>query len=451
MTEPAAMDSMPPVVPVIPVSLLVSSARRIIERQLGLCWVSGEVSNYSRASSGHAYFILKDGEAQARCVLFRSKGQFLDFPLKDGQRIEVRAVPTIYETRGEFQLNVETVRLSGPGALYEQFARRKARLEADGWFAAARKRALPSFPRAIGIVTSVRAAALSDVLTTLRLRMPAVPVIVYPASVQGSGAALEIAAAIAAANAHGRVDVLIVCRGGGSIEDLWAFNEEPVAKAVYESRIPIVSGVGHETDFTICDFVADARAPTPTAAAALATPDGTALVAKVLQLRARARRAAADAMERRMQRLDIATRRLVHPAARLAAQRERLDRLRERLVRGMRAALGRRAREVATTGRRIAQVLRAPPRQRAALERAHARWQRSGEKRVAVLTQTVANLALALRHLGPQAVLDRGYSIVSTTDGAVVQDGSQLAAGDGIAVRFARGGADATVTRARSD
>jgi exodeoxyribonuclease VII large subunit len=423
----------------------------LIEKQLGLCWVSGEISNCSRAASGHAYFLLKDGDAQVRCVLFRSKAQFLDFALEDGQRVEVRAVPTIYEARGEFQLNVETVRQSGLGALYEQFARRKARLEAAGWFAPERKRALPPHPRAIGIVTSLRAAALSDVLSTLARRMPSLPVIVYPASVQGAGAAPEVAAAIAAANAHARVDVLVVCRGGGSIEDLWAFNEEAVARAVFESRIPIVSGVGHETDFTICDFVADVRAATPTGAAALVTPDGAALRAQLVQLGARLRSSAQGALERRMQRLDAATRRLVHPAARLAAQRDRLRMLRERLGRSARAALEQRVRDMTTTGARMARILRAPPRQRAALDRAHARWQRSGEKRLVGVAHRISSLTLALRHLGPQAVLDRGYSIVSTAAGAVVQDASQLAAGADIVVRFARGGADATVKRTRSD
>ena len=246
--------------PVIPVSLLVSSARLLIERHLALAWISGEVSNFSRAASGHAYFLLKDAQAQVRCVLFRHKAQLLGFALEDGMQVEVRATPTIYEARGEFQLNVETVRRSGVGALYERFARLKARLEAAGWFSPERKRALPRFPRAVGIVTSLRAAALSDVLTTLARRTPSVSVILYPASVQGGSAAAEVVAAIAAANARAEVDVLIVCRGGGSIEDLWVFNEESVARAVFDSRIPIISGIGHETDFTICDFVADVRA-----------------------------------------------------------------------------------------------------------------------------------------------------------------------------------------------
>src|SRR5215468_10230980 len=218
------MEDVSPVpAPVLPVSLLVSSARRLIERHLGLLWISGEVSNCSRATSGHCYFVLKDDQAQIRCVIYRQKHQLLDIVLRDGLQVEVRATPTIYEARGEFQLNVETVRLSGLGALYERFARLKARLEADGWFAAARKRPLPRFPRAVGVVTSPRAAALSDVLTTLARRMPRLPVILYPALVQGEGAAAEIAAAIAAANRRAEVDVLIVCRGGGSLEDLWAF------------------------------------------------------------------------------------------------------------------------------------------------------------------------------------------------------------------------------------
>jgi len=444
------MNDAPSVRPVIPVSLFVSSTRLLIERHIGLTWVSGEVSNCSRAVSGHTYFVLKDENAQIRCVLYRSKAQLLDVPLKDGQKIEVRAVPTIYEARGEFQLTVDMVRLAGLGTLYEQFARRKARLEAAGWFAPGRKRALPPFPRTVGIITSLRAAALSDVLTTLRRRMPALPVIVYPCSVQGAGAASEIAEAIATANAHARVDVLIVCRGGGSIEDLWAFNEEVVARAVVESRIPVVSGVGHETDFTICDFVADARGPTPTGAAVLAAPDGGALGAKLAELAAHSRRAGQRILERSMQRLDRASRRLVHPAARLAAQRERLELLRDRLVRSERACLTQHQRELAATSQRFLRLLRAPPVQRSALERAQGRWQRSGEKRLVVLNQRVAQLGLALKHLGPQAVLDRGYSIVLTDTGTVVQDASRLASGDDVMLRFARGMADATVRRTRT-
>jgi len=388
---------------VLPVSLFVSSARLIVERHVPLAWVSGEVSNFTRASSGHCYFVLKDDQAQVRCVMYRQKAQLLGVALRDGEQVEVRATATIYEPRGEFQLTVETVRRSGLGALYERFANLKVRLEAAGWFAAARKRALPSFPRAVGLVTSPRAAALSDVLTTLRRRMSSLPVILYPTSVQGEGAAQEIAAAIAAANVHAKVDVLIVCRGGGSIEDLWAFNEEIVARAVFESRLPIVSGVGHETDFTICDFVADARAPTPTAAAALVVPDRAELLSQLHGRTARLGRAIERSLERRMQRVDIASRRLIHPAARLLQQRERLD-------------------------------------------RATARWQRAAAARFGTLAQRLSGLERELKHLGPQSVLDRGYSIVTTEAGTIVLDPAQIAAGDAVDLRLARGRAGARIT-----
>src|SRR4030095_7708260 len=216
---------------------------------------------------------LKDAQAQVRCVFFRNKAQFVDFRVADGLAVEVRATASIYDARGEFQLNVETMRRAGRGALYERFARLKAKLEAAGWFSAERKRPLPRFPRVVGIGTSIVPAALRARLTTLHRRWPPLRVIVYPAPVQGDGAAAGIAQAICTANARAEVDVLIVARGGGSIEDLWAFNEEIVALAIRESMLPVVSGVGHETDFTICDFVADVRAPTPTAAAQRVAPD----------------------------------------------------------------------------------------------------------------------------------------------------------------------------------
>ena len=318
---------------VLPVSLLVSSARLLLERHIGLVWVSGEISGFTRAASGHCYFKLKDAQAQVSCVFFRHKAQFLDFALKDGLAVEAHATASLYEARGEFQLNVETMRLSGQGALYERFARLKARLEAQGWFAPERKRALPAYPAAVGIVTSTRAAALHDILTTLWRRWPALRVVVYPTNVQGGSAAAEIAQAIRTANVRHEVDVLIVGRGGGSIEDLWAFNEEIVAQAVLESALPVVSAVGHETDFTICDFVADARAPTPTGAAALVAPDRIGVARDVIGMRRRWQRAALRALEAPMQRLDVLERRLVHPAARIAAQARETRALADRLVR----------------------------------------------------------------------------------------------------------------------
>jgi exodeoxyribonuclease VII large subunit len=432
---------------VVPVSLLVSSARLILERHLGLLWVSGEISGFKRAASGHCYFCLKDGAAQVQCVCYRTKAQFVGFPLKDGLSVEVRAVPSIYEARGEFQLNVETVRLAGVGVLYERYERMKERLGALGWFAAERKRALPALPRAVGIVTSPHGAALHDILTTLRRRWPPMPVIVYPTPVQGEGAAAVIAQAIAAANARAEVDVLIVARGGGSIEDLWAFNEEAVARAVFHSSIPIVSGVGHETDFTICDFVADLRAPTPTAAAALVVPDRDASRTTLAALAARCRRAALRALEERAQRVDRVAPRLVHPAARVERQRRDLAVVAARLHHAERNRIAAASGSFDACARRMIFLLRQPPRQvlrvtalRDALGRAMA--SRRGEA-----TVRAESLGRALTHLNPRAVLERGYAIVAAADGALVDDAAKLAVGDEVTLAFARGSASATVRK----
>jgi exodeoxyribonuclease VII large subunit len=432
---------------VLPVSLLVSSARLLLERHLGLVWVGGEISNFTRAASGHCYFNLKDEQAQVRCVFFRHKAQFVAFALRDGLAVEVRATPSIYEARGEFQLNVETVRLAGVGALYERYERLKARLDAAGWFAEARKRTLPPFPRAVGIVTSTRAAALSDILTTLRRRWPALPVVVYPTAVQGDGAAGDIAQAIRAANARAEVDVLIVGRGGGSIEDLWAFNEEVVAAAVYESAIPVVSAVGHETDFTICDFVADVRAPTPTAAATLVAPDRLAVGRHVDAIALRWRRGGERLLEARMQRLDGLGRRLVHPAARLAQQTRDAQALAGRLVRAFRHRLVVSAAGVAVAGRRLARQLGQPRPEATRVGALGDRWRRAADTRLERTATRLAALERSLAHLNPQGVLERGYAIVARGDGAIVHDAAEVAPGDDVALTFARGTAGARITR----
>ena len=432
---------------VLPVSLLVSSARLLLERHIGLVWVSGEISNFTRAASGHCYFKLKDPQAQVSCVFFRHKAQFADFGLKDGLAVEVRATASLYEARGEFQLNVETMRLAGQGALYERFAKLKARLDALGWFAPERKRALPAFPAAVGIVTSTRAAALADILTTLSRRWPALRVIVYPTNVQGDGAAAEIALAIRTANARAEVDVLIVGRGGGSIEDLWAFNEEAVAQAVYESVLPVVSAVGHETDFTICDFVADARAPTPTGAAALIAPDRVAVARDLVGFRMRWQRAALRALEVPMQRLDVLERRLVHPAARLAAQAHEAGSLAQRLVRAFAHRVDGAATDAGGLGKRLLLQLRQPLPQTArllhsgdALVRGGALARERRERRIDALGRSVALL-------NPAATLHRGYAIVATAGGAIVTCAADVKQGDDVAIRFAHGGAGAKITR----
>jgi len=431
----------------MPVSLLVSSARLLIERHLGLMWVSGEISNFTRAASGHCYFNLKDAQAQVRCVLFRTRAQHVDFALRDALAVEVRATPSIFEARGEFQLNVDNVRLAGVGALYEQFARLKARLEAAGWFAPERKRPLPAFPRAIGIVTSPRAAALRDVLATLARRWPAARVVLYPTAVQGAGAGAEIARAIEVANARTDVDVLLVARGGGSIEDLWAFNEEAVAAAVHASRLPVVSGVGHETDFTICDFVADVRAATPTAAAAAATPDRVALAHRLAQLRTRVAQCGERMLATRAQHLDHVTRRLVHPAARVAQQQAQTAVLAQRLCRAWSRGAWQHRQRIDTLRQRWLRELRSPLAATLRAQQLRERWARLPREHLTRLRERVDTLAQNLAHLNPQAVLERGFAIAATADGEIVQDGARLQQGDALTLTFARGGAHATVTQ----
>jgi exodeoxyribonuclease VII large subunit len=397
-----------PLVPPAPltVSELNRRVRALLENQFETLWVAGELSNVKLATSGHWYFCLKDTGASVDCAMFRTRAQFLDFRPENGQRVEVRARVTLYEPRGSYQLVVEEVRKAGLGALHEAFEKLKAKLDAEGLFDAARKKALPAFPRAIGIVTSREAAALRDMLTTLARRAPMIPVIVYPAQVQGDGAAAQIARAIRKAGARAECDVLIVGRGGGSLEDLWAFNEEVVARAIAECAIPVVSGVGHETDFTIADFVASVRAPTPTAAAALASPDREALLAAVAQLRRRLLRDLRRGVETRAQRLDGLARRLLTPAQRLERERRGLESL---------------ARRMAAAARRGLQ---------------------DGGRHLAALRN-------ALSHLDPTRVLARGYSIVRDADGGVRRSSAGLAPGAALEVTFSEGGAAVTVRETR--
>src|SRR3989440_1350073 len=316
---------------VVTVSELLRSVRDTLERRFALMWVRGELSNLSRAPSGHRYFTLKDRGAQVDCVMFRSRAVLLEDELREGMQVEARVLPTLYEPRGRFQLTVEALRPAGLGPLYERFLRVKEKLEREGLFAPALKREPPAHPRSIGVLTSLAAAALRDVLTTLRRRNPALPVIVYPIPVQGDGAAYRIAAMVAKANARAECDVLLLVRGGGSIEDLWPFNEEAVARALRASRIPVVVGVGHETDFTIADFAADRRAPTPTAAAELASPARSELLARVADCARCLAREMRRRLEYAIQSVDACARRLVHPAARLAAHQSMVTQLAARL------------------------------------------------------------------------------------------------------------------------
>ena len=435
--------------PILSVSMLNRLARERLESAFPLCWVAGEISNLTQAASGHVYFSLKDEGAQVRCVMFRNRAQLLGWRLENGQHVEARVLVSLYEARGDFQLNVETARQAGAGRLYEQFLRLKEKLEREGLFDDVGKRALPAFPTRIGIVTSLQAAALRDVLTTLARRAPHVHLTLYPTPVQGEGAAAQIASAIRAAGQHGECDLLILCRGGGSLEDLWAFNDEALARTIRASTLPIISGVGHETDFTIADFAADQRAPTPTAAAELAAPARESLLNHLLMLHAQLHRQTAHRLEQYGQRLDLLAHRLQHPAQRLAAQTDRLNSLQHRL-RGALAESGARGRrtladlshrlllarpECSTLARRLATL---PIR----LDTA---WQQRQSHRAAALTR----LSDSLEHLNPQTVLGRGYSIVSDGQGSIVRDSRTLEPNDVLLVSFHSGHAQAQVTSTR--
>jgi len=428
---------------VVPVSALNRAIGMMLERSFPLVWVAGEVSNFTRAASGHWYFSIKDAQAQMRCVMFRGRAQYAEFTPREGDRIEVRALVTMYEPRGELQLNVEAVRRTGQGRLYEAFLRLKAQLEAEGLFAAERKRALPTHPRAIGIVTSLQAAALRDVLTTLSRRAPHIPVIVYPAPVQGVGVSSKLAAMVEAASARREVDVLIVCRGGGSIEDLWAFNEEVLARAIAQSAIPVVSGVGHETDFTIADFAADARAPTPTGAAELVSPQRVVLLRELDQRHATLARGFGRMMERRAQQLDWLARRLVSPVERLTRQRTHLHQLSVRL-----ASAG--ARPVREARARFSLLQMRWQRWRPDLAAHRARLGNLAQRLDAALSRQherqvarVDTLAARLEVLSPQRTLERGYAaLIDARSGRAVRAPSSLKPGRRLTVHLAEGSAD---------
>jgi exodeoxyribonuclease VII large subunit len=398
----------PQAVPVLSVSALLRSVRETLERRFPLAWIGGEISNFRPASSGHWYFTLKDESAQVDCVMFRSRTAALDWQPADGMRVEARALPTLYEPRGRFQLNVEHMRRAGLGPLYERFLRLKAKLEAEGLFDPAVKRDVPEHPRSIGVVTSRQAAALRDVLTTLHRRNPAIPVIVYPVPVQGEGAAARIAEMLAIANARSECDVLLLVRGGGSIEDLWSFNEEAVARAIRASAIPVVVGVGHETDVTIADFAADRRAPTPTAAAEMVSPSRAELLARVAELAGRATREALRRIETAMQTVDALARRLVHPRERLRTSRQLLAQLAARLS--------------------FASV-----------------------HRVESLAAQLGQLKAALASLNPNAVLERGYSLTRNAQGEVVVDAARVKEGELLTTTLARGWIESEVTKKGRD
>lgn len=438
------MSAVPPIERnVLTPSQLNALARDLLEGAFPLIWVEGELGGVSRPASGHIYFALKDARAQIRCALFKPKSQWLKFRPVDGMRVTARARLTVYEARGEYQLIVDHMEEAGEGALVRAFEALKAQLQADGLFAAERKRTLPRFVSRLGILSSPSGAAIRDVISILRRRFPLIDVELVPVPVQGDGAAAQVAAALQRADASGRYDVILVTRGGGSLEDLWAFNDEALARAIAASATPVVSAVGHEIDTTIADFVADLRAATPSAAAELLTPDRVALLAVLARRRQQLALALRRVREHADLRLDQLQQRLMlqHPAVRLQRGGERLLALRMHLQRDIERQLERRVERLQRLEMRLqrqqprARLVALGERAVRAMERQQALVARGLDRR----RQKLVELGRALNAVSPLATLERGYAIVRDEDGNVIRDADALASGQRAEVRFARG------------
>lgn len=434
----------PPGRRVLSVSQLNHEARTLLEDGFPLIWVEGELSNLSRPASGHLYFSLKDATAQVRCALFRNRAGALRFKPADGMHVLVRARVSLYEARGDFQLIIEHLEEAGHGALQRAFEELKQTLAKAGWFDAAHKKLLPSMPRSIGVVTSPSGAALRDILSVIRRRYGLARTIVYPVPVQGEGAAQKIATMIRIAGARAECDVLIVARGGGSLEDLWAFNEEIVARAIYECKIPVVSGIGHEIDFTIADFVADVRAPTPTGAAELVTPDGGEWLRRLAQTRRRLTQTLVTVLSGLHQRLDWCAERLeqLHPARLLRERAQRVDELEVRLLQSLQAQQQSQAARLDGLHARLYQH---NPAHRLALlgNRCQAAAQRLAFAARQYFKGLENRLGLAVRGLdtvSPLATLDRGYAILTdAASGTVIASVDSTRIGHKIQARLADG------------
>ena len=407
-------------------------------------WVEGEISNLARPASGHLYFSLKDAQAQVRCALFRNRSLLLRFKPADGMHVLVRGRVSLYEPRGDFQFIAEHMEEAGHGALQRAFEELKQRLAAEGLFDPARKRPLPKAPRSIGVITSPSGAALRDILSVIRRRYPLARVVLYPVPVQGEGAGEKIAAMLRTASTRADSEVLILARGGGSLEDLWAFNEESVARAIRASAIPVVSGVGHETDFTIADFAADLRAPTPTGAAELTTPDGTAWLRLLAEYAMRLRQAEFRLLTEWRERLEWCKERLsqLHPGRVLRDRAQRLDELELRLKRGMRQQLKHENTRLATA---VASLREHSPGQRLRqmsdrLIGLTQRLKAAARAEVLATRNRVALAARALDAVSPLATLNRGYAIVSdAASGAIISHVNTARPGQTVRAELADG------------
>ena len=440
--------------PVWAVGALVRAVADALQARFNPVAVRGEVSGFSRAASGHCYFTLKDAAGQLRCAMFRRNAALLDFAPREGDQVELRGRLSVYEARGDLQLVVESMARAGQGQLFEQFLRLKAKLEAEGLFDAGRKRALPAMPRGIGIVTSLGAAALHDVLTALARRVPHIPVLLAPAPVQGAGAPQALCNALSNLYLHAQagsapaVDLILLVRGGGSIEDLWAFNDEHLARTIVASPVPVVSGVGHETDFTIADFVADVRAPTPTAAAELASAPRAQWLGALDEQRQRLQRAVQGRLDAEGQRLDRWTARLGRPSGAVAAEQLRLARLAQRLEHAQ-AWRGQQERaRLQGLAERLPRSV-APPLAAARLRLEHlsARWRPATQRPLDAAHERLERARLRLALLDPRLVLARGYAWLQDDAGRPVTRVADARTGQALRATLADGQLDMTVAQ----
>ncbi len=426
------------------VSRLNREVRGLLEGNFPLVWVEAEISNLARPTSGHWYFTLKDPSAQIRCAMFRGKNARLRFQPENGDQVLVRAQLSLYEARGDYQMIVEHMEEAGDGALRRAFEQLKQRLDAEGLFDEAGKKSLPPLPKQIGVITSPSGAAVRDILQILQRRFPSIPVVIYPVAVQGDAAVAEIVAALKTATRRNECDVLIVARGGGSLEDLWAFNEEKVARAIHQCPIPIVSGVGHEVDFTIADFVADLRAPTPSGAAELVSPDRAVWQQRLAQHQSRLQTVMQQRLTQRQQQLSWLDKRLQqqHPGQQLRQQNQRLDELDQRLQRSMQQRLQQCRSELTHASAKLQQ--HNPQRQihqlLATQQQLSSRLQRVMQQALQQRRQQLQGVGRALDAVSPLATLGRGFSITRNhQDGRLLRDIKGINIGDTVETQLAQG------------
>lgn len=437
------------------VSRLNSEVRLTLELQFQQLWLVGEVSNFVAAASGHWYFSLKDQAAQVKVAMFKQANRYATVRPQNGQQVLIRARISVYEPRGEYQLLAEFIEPAGAGLLKQQFEQLKAKLAAEGLFAPERKRPLPANPRRVGVITSPTGAAVRDIITVLARRAPGIELIIYPCQVQGETAAAQLRNMLSTAIRRNEVDVLIIGRGGGSIEDLWCFNDEALARAVADCPIPIVSAVGHEIDFALTDFVADVRAATPSAAAELVSPDQSQYLAALTQLQQRLSRAVRRQLAQQQPRLMQLQQRLqqLHPQRRLEQQQQRLDELQLRLQRRMQQHLqtARRQHSYLQQSLQHLSPAKAIKQQQLQLQQLAKRLQQAQQQQLKYSSQQLARLSAQLHTVSPLATLARGYSISFDSQQQALTSSAQLKVGDAINTRLAQGSFNAVVTQVVKD